>query len=441
MLKSKYIKDKNYLLLFFGNLVSGIGSRVYGFGISLFLLDLTRQASATAIYVAVWTIIMFVVAPIAATFTDRFKYKARVLYLTDFGRGICYTITALVLMFAMQMTNNIAIIQLIIYIAVFFIAFQTAFFSPAVNALTPQIVEKEELVSASSVMQITNSVQNLAGLFFGALLYVHFGIIIMILINAASFIISGVSELFINIKEEELEGTYEIKDKEEHLSIVDIQKRIYNDLKGAIKYLFNKGKPILMVMVIILISATLVTPWFSIGVPYMFKEYFTFSTFRPEYILASSNFIESVGVILMSLVVAQIAFRFKIFQILRVAVVAFFVLGIINLVIIKSFDSKMITQDSFIYLYLIFTFIAGLINATVNAPLNASMYKYIDKKEVGKVSTLVNSFGGLFYPITAIFAGYMIDYVDFYIPLYICIFALFMMGVVIMKSKQLKKLV
>ncbi|MFW5794274.1 MAG: MFS transporter [Bacillota bacterium] len=441
MLKSKFIKDKNYLLLFFGNLVSGVGSRVYGFGISLFLLDLTRQASATAIYIAVWTIITFIVAPIAATFTDRFKYKAKVLYLTDFGRGICYTVTALILMLAMRVTNNFSVIQLIIYIAVFFIAIQSAFFSPAVNALTPQIVDKDELVSASSIMQITNSVQNLAGLFFGALLYVHFGIIIMIFINAASFILSGISELFINIKEEDLEGTYETRNKDERLTITAIQKRVYNDLKGAVQYLFSQGKPILMVMVIILISATLVTPWFSIGVPYMFKEYFNFTIFEPEYILASTNFIESVGIILMSLIVAQIAFRFKIFQILRFAVIAFFFLGIINLVVIRSYDFNLITQNSFIYLYLIFTFIAGLINATVNAPLNASMYKYIDKKEIGKVSTLVNSFGGLFYPITAIAAGYMIDYVDFYIPLYICIFAMFLMAIVIMRSKQLKKLV
>jgi MFS family permease len=441
MLKSKFIKDRNYILLFFGNLVSGIGSRVYGFGISLFLLDLTGKASATAVYVAVWTVIMFLFSPIAATFTDRFKYKAKVLYLTDFGRGIFYTLTALVLMLVMRSTNHVVLVQTVIYTAVFFIAVQTAFFSPAVSALTPQIVEKDELVSASSIMQITNSVQNLAGLFFGALLYVHFGIIVMILVNAASFILSGISELFIKLKEEDLEGTYEVKDPEERLEVRDIQKRVFSDLKGAVKYLFSKGKPILMVMVIISISATLVTPWFSIGVPYMFKEYFNFTVFEPEYILASTNFIESVGVILMSLVVAQISSRFKIFQILRFAVVCFFVLGIVNLLVIKSFDYRWISQNSFIYLYLIFTFVAGLINATVNAPLNASMYKYIDKKEIGKVSTLVNSFGGLFYPVTAIIAGYIIDYVDFYIPLYICIFAMLLMAVVIMRSKQLKKLV
>ncbi|MFP4478359.1 MAG: MFS transporter [Candidatus Izemoplasmatales bacterium] len=440
MFKSKFIKDKNYLLLFFGNLVSGIGSRVYGFGISLFLLDLTRQASATAIYVAVWTVIMFVFAPIAATFTDRLKYKAKVLYLTDFGRGICYTLTAIVLMFALKEANTI-MIQLVIYIAVFFIATQTAFFSPAVNALTPQIVEKDELVSASSIMQITNSVQNLAGLFFGAILYVHFGIIVLIFINAVSFILSGISEMFIKLKEEDLVGTYQINLEGNQLSVKDRFKQIGTDLKGAVNYLFTQGKPILMVTFIIFISATLVSPWFSIGVPYMFKEYFSFTSFQPDYILASTNFIESVGVILMSLVVAQIAFRFKIFQILRVAIFAFILLSLVFLVIIKSYDYKIITQNSFLYLYLAFTFIAGLINATVNAPLNASMYKYIDKREIGKVSTVVNCVGGLLYPITAIIAGYMIDFVDFYIPLYVSIFALMLMGIVIMRSKELKKLV
>jgi len=440
MLKSNFIRDKNYLLLFFGNLVSGIGSRVYGFGISLFLLDLTGRASATAIYIAVWTVIMFVVSPVAATFTDRMKYKSNVLVVTDFGRGICYSIAAVILMLVLK-TANPAWIQMVIYTMVFFIAIQTAFFSPAVSALTPQIVEKDELVSASSIMQITHSVQNLAGLFLGAVLYVNFGIVVLAFINGFSFILSAVSEMFIKVDEEALEGSYQVKDKEERSTFKEIQLQVFEDLKGSVSYLFKQGKPILMVTLVILLSATLVSPWFSIGVPYMFKEYFNFTTFEPEYILASSNFIESVGVILMSLVVAQIAFKFKIFQILKFGGILFFVLGIMNLLIIKSFDSQAITQNAFIYLFLIFSFMAGMINAVVNAPINATLYKYIDKKMIGKVSTLINSIGGIFYPITAIIAGYLIDYVNFYLPLYVCLVALLLITLVVTRSKQLRKLV
>ncbi|MCF7927196.1 MAG: hypothetical protein K9L74_06470, partial [Candidatus Izimaplasma sp.] len=88
MFNKNFIKDKNYLLIFFGNLISGVGSKVYGFGISLFLLDLTAKAFSTAIYVAIWSVILFIAGPIAATFTDRFENKARVLYVTDFGRSL-----------------------------------------------------------------------------------------------------------------------------------------------------------------------------------------------------------------------------------------------------------------------------------------------------------------------------------------------------------------
>mgnify|MGYP000713567210 CR=1 FL=1 len=438
MLKSKFIRDKNYLLLFFGNLTSGIGSRVYGFGISLYLLDLTGSATATAIYFAVWTVIMFVCSPIAATFTDRFKYKAKVLYLTDFGRGVCYGLAAVIMTLAINHGQAI-VIQTVIYTMVFFIAIQTAFFAPAVNALTPQIVEKEELVSASSIMQITHSIQNLAGLFFGALLYLHFGIVVLIIINAVSFFLSAISEMFIKVDEETLEGTYETKGKDKK-NLKDIAQQVKGDLKTAIIYLFKQAKPILMIMIIILLSATLVTPWFSIGVPYMFKEYFTFTVFEPEYLLASSNFIESVGIILMSLVVSQIAFRFKIFQILRFGGVIFFFLSVFNLIIIMSLDREIIQQHTFIVLFLAFSFIAGLVNATINAPINASLYKYIDKKVIGKVSTLINSISGIFYPITAIVAGYLIDYVNFYIPLYIAIFAMFLLTMICLKSKNLQKL-
>ncbi|MDD3478075.1 MAG: hypothetical protein PHP32_04295, partial [Candidatus Izemoplasmatales bacterium] len=69
MKKLAYTKDRNFILLFFGNLVSGVGSRIYGFGISLSLLDLTGKASVVGTYVGMWSLSIFLVGPIAATFT------------------------------------------------------------------------------------------------------------------------------------------------------------------------------------------------------------------------------------------------------------------------------------------------------------------------------------------------------------------------------------
>lgn len=433
MLKSKFIKDKNYLLLFFGNLVSGVGSRVYGFGISLFLLDLTGKASSTAVYFAVWSIVIFIFGPIASTFTDRWVQKAKILYWMDYGRGFFYALTALLVGLGLQFGYTDLVLYTV-YTAVFIIGIQTAFFGPAVTALVPQIVDREELVSASSIMQITRSIQNIAGLLFGALLYVKFGIIVLMIINAVSFILSAISEMFIKVdyKQEQVET--------EKTLIRDIPNRILNDLKGAFVYLIKKGKPILMITLIILISATLVSPWFSIGVPYMFKEYFTFDNFTPEYLLASAEFVESMGVILMSLVVAQIAARFKIYQLIRVGGMLFITIGILYYLVVRAFDSNMIVESSFVYMYIAINFCAGMINATINAPLNASLQKYIDPNMIGKVSTLIDSFGGILYPLTALLAGYLLDNVGLYHPLIVMVFAMFLITLVAFRSKELKKL-
>ncbi len=413
-----------------------MGSRVYGFGISLFLLDLTGKAGSTAIYFAVWSIVIFIFSPIAATFTDRWVYKAKILYWMDYGRGFFYALTALLVGLGLRFDNT-NLVLITVYIAVFIIGVQTAFFSPAVTALVPQIVEKEELVSASSIMQITRSIQNIAGLLFGALLYVNFGIVLLMIINAASFILSAISEMFIKVQPKEDTSDAEASKK---TPFKDIPLRIWNDLKGALTYLLHKGKPILMITVIILISATLVSPWFAIGVPFMFKEYFSFDNFTPEYLLASAEFVESMGVILMSLIVAQIAARFKIYQLIRVGGLLFISIGILYFLVVKAFDSSMIMENSFVILYVAINFLAGMVNATINAPLNASLQKYIEPAMIGKVSTLIDSFGGVLFPLTALIAGYLLDNVGLYHPLIIMVFAMGLITIVAFRSKELKKL-
>ncbi len=444
MFKHNFMKDKNFILLFFGNLVSGVGSRIHGFGISLFLLDLTGRAGSMATYIAIWSFIIFVIGPIAATFTDRWKQKVKVLYVTDFGRGVIYLLSALGVYYFTSIGNEPMVLTTI-YTLLVFIAVQTAFFAPAVTSLIPQLVDSEELVAASSIMQITRSIQNIAGLFLGALLYLNFGIVILMAINAISFILSAISEMFISNEVPKNNHRLNNDDMEEKIfsenRLVHEAKRVYHDLKDAVTYIFRDAKPILMVTIIILISSTLIAPWFAIGVPYMIKEYFTFSSFRSDYILASSEFIESIGVILASLIVAQLAKKFKIYQLFRFGGAAFVVIGISYFVIIKSFDTAVITENWFLILFMSTNFISGMVNAVINAPLNASIQKYIDPNKIGKVVMIIDSFGGLLFPLTALLAGYLIDYHSLYYPMIMMIVAMFMMTFIAFKSKAIKELI
>jgi len=446
MFKHQYIKDKNFLLLFTGTLVSGFGSRIYGFGISLFLLDLTGLATSMSTYISIWTFVVFIVSPIAATFTDRWKRKARVLYLTDYGRGIVYALSG-VGVYYFNNIGNTDMVLTTIYVLLVLIALQTAFFSPASSALLPQLVHEDELVSASSLFQLTRSAQNIAGMAIGAFLYVEFGIVILILINAASFILSGFSEMFIKyskaLNQHKLDETayQEVEVDKDNNKIMYYTKQVYSDLSDSVKYIFTKGNPIRSIIFIIILSLLLVEPYFSIGVPYLIKEYLHFMKLLPDYILAISSSATSIGLIVMSIVIAAyIGTKLGIQQLLKISGFTYVIIVIGYFLTIKFYDDLIINENTFLLLFVGFNFISGLASALINAPINASISKYVDPNKLGKVVTLMDSFGGIILPISLMGAGFIIDYLSIYIVIYTLIVGMCIMTLIIFKDRNLAKL-
>lgn len=437
MFRHHFMKDKNFILLFFGNFVSGVGSRIHGFGISLYLLELTGLASVTGTYIGIWSFVLFLFGPIAATFTDRWRNKAKVLVVTDYGRGVLYLLLGLLIHFFTVNSMGNTVILLTIYATMILIAGQTAFFAPAVTALVPQIVEKEELVAASSVMQITRSAQNIIGLLFGAFLFYEFGIVVLMVINAVSFILSAVSEMFIKVHQEQKEEQTEVTKK----TVSEVFKGIFTEIKAAVRYIVFEEKAILMLTIIILVSSTLISPWFTVGVPFMIKEYFDFGgIIAPEYVLAASSLAESIGIILLSLVVSAIAKKYKIYELLRTGGTLFVAVSILYLINVLGFDFAKTTVYQFVIILVLLDFIWGCINAVINAPINASIQKYVHPSKVGTISTLIDSLGGILFPLTAFLAGYAIDNVSFYIPLVLMILSMVAITVMAYMSKQLRHL-
>jgi len=150
--------------------------------------------------------------------------------------------------------------------------------------------------------------------------------------------------------------------------------------------------------------------------------------------------VESIGVILMSLVVAQIAARFKIYQLIRVGGLLFIVIGVSYYMVIKGFDTNILTENSFVFIFIGINFISGMVNAIINAPLNASLQKYIEPNMIGKVSVLIDSFGGLLFPVTALITGYLLDNKGLYPSIIVMVIGIALITLVAFKSKELKKM-
>ena len=78
-------KNKNFTLLFMGNLVSEMGNVLFGFMAGLYIQDLTGDAIKLALFLALGAAVRLVFSPFAGVLVDRWD-KVKIIYLTDFLR-------------------------------------------------------------------------------------------------------------------------------------------------------------------------------------------------------------------------------------------------------------------------------------------------------------------------------------------------------------------
>lgn len=187
-------KNSNFLILWLGQLVSHIGDGLFNFAMIIWILQ-TSGAPALAAIMMVSSIPGLVLGPIAGTFVDRLDRKM-MIWASDFIRG------GLMLAAAWLMASgsfNLAHI----YIILMLFGIIRGFFTPALSASLPNMIRPEDLSRANSIQQATSSGTGLIAPSLAGVLLVVLGgtkaIPLLFFINGISFIISGISELFLVI--------------------------------------------------------------------------------------------------------------------------------------------------------------------------------------------------------------------------------------------------
>ena len=255
----KLFRNRSYFLLFQGALVSAIGTVLYGFAggyyvLSLFPKDVYDNAGgfyfslvASAPLVAGLIFSLF-----AGALVDKWN-KVRIIYMTDFIRGILFFISLYIL--RQELTNYETVTLFVIVGSL--AGINEAFFRPAVQSVIPDIVGDELIQAAQGAQSIINSFTGILGVIAGMLLYGFIGIEVAVLANAISFILSGLSEMF-------------IRTKYEHPKAETDEKHIFDDIREGFKYMKTK-EGLLTMMVFSLFLNFAFTPVFSVGIPFLFE--------------------------------------------------------------------------------------------------------------------------------------------------------------------------
>jgi len=135
-----------FVLLWFGQVVSNLGSGMSGFAMGVWAYRLTGSATALSLITLFATLPNTLLSPLAGALTDRWGRRS-VLLINNFGCGACTLVMA-----ALYWADAIQIWH--VYVLVLISRCFNVFQLPAFSAVTAQLVPRNQLLRANGMAQL-----------------------------------------------------------------------------------------------------------------------------------------------------------------------------------------------------------------------------------------------------------------------------------------------
>ncbi len=232
------IKNKNFRRLLAGGFVSSLGTNLQSFALSLYVLNLTGSAAAFAAVLSVAFIPRLLLLPFMGVVADWFDRK-KMLVRLDVLSGVI--ILGAAAYYAAYKTLPLAGV----YVIVIALTVISCLFGPTAGAVLPMITTKEERPAANSMKSFFSTLSGIVSPIVAGMLMGMFGIGIILFLNGISFILSAISEQFIEIASPKLDKS--------KLNV----KGFATDLKEGLQYTFTSRALVSMMTVSMLINCFL----------------------------------------------------------------------------------------------------------------------------------------------------------------------------------------
>jgi len=376
------IRNKNFILVFLGKVVSEFGTYLQSFALSLYVLDKTGSAALFSTVIVVSMIPRIILMPFAGVLSDRFSRKKMIVNMDILSGLFVLTMSGIFLI-----NNDLSLAM--IYIIVIVLNTINVFFSPSMNSIMPDIVEKDKLADANSFMEMGGAIIALTAPIVAGVLFSSFGILPIMIVNSISFLLSAASESFIKIKKES------IVSKEDHEGFME-------SFKAGLSYLKSMPEFIILIAVTVIANFAL-GPIFSVALPIVVLKDFGLS--EATYGLIAS--LMTIGMFIGPLFAAGIIKRFHysrlVSSILSIG-------GIICLLIALSCVKGIfpnIRYNTIIMVVLINILMITVI--WVNLSITTARQKIVPGHLQGRVVSVVGMFAMIAMPLGQLLMGFLLD--------------------------------
>jgi len=173
---------RTFIVVWFGQLVSTIGSGLTGFALGVWVYQETGSTTLFAMNMLAYAIPNLVVSPFAGALVDRWD-RRKIMILSDTGAGLATLSVA-----ALLVTGNLEVWH--VFVATAVSASFTTFQWPAYSATTTLLVPKEQLGRAGGMVQIGEAVSQLLAPAAAGALFVTTGLQGVVLIDFVTYLIA-----------------------------------------------------------------------------------------------------------------------------------------------------------------------------------------------------------------------------------------------------------
>lgn len=171
---------RDFLLIWFGQLVSGVGSRLTSFALGVWVYQTTGSTTRFALVFVAMAIPALVLSPFAGALVDRWD-RRRVMVVCEVASAV--VIGALALLAA---TDRLS--MPIIYAGVGLSAVTNTFLQPAYAASVPLLADRDQLVRLNGLIQTGQGVSLVGGPALAGVLMKFTGLVGVLAVDAVSFV-------------------------------------------------------------------------------------------------------------------------------------------------------------------------------------------------------------------------------------------------------------
>lgn len=181
---SLLLTNPGFLRLWAGLSISVLGDWVGHTALTLHIYNITGSASALAALTIVRSLPVLLLGPVAGVVADRFS-RRQIMILSDVARALLYAL----LPFATTLPQIMAI--------AFMTSCVSVFFRPALTALMPDQVKKDQLLEANSLLFSTSNLMMIVGPAVGGFMVGFVGQDWAFWFDAVTFLASALAVFFI----------------------------------------------------------------------------------------------------------------------------------------------------------------------------------------------------------------------------------------------------